>query len=210
MGIAERKERERVRRRNDIIQSAERVFFKQGFENSTMDDVANEAELSKGTLYLYFESKEDLFYEIAKRGENLLEEYFIKAIKNKKNGLKKVRAIGEAFIMFFTEHKEYHEAMLYSQSKKVGEKERTTNKSDQKKNVFVNSIIEGINDGSIRKDIDPIIVSFLLWGQTMGVLQLVASKGIMIEKITGIKSEELLEHSLDFNSYALDARYQLK
>jgi AcrR family transcriptional regulator len=214
MGIQERKEREKLQRRNNIIEAAEKTFFTKGFENSTMDDVAEAAELSKGTLYLYFESKEELFSEIAKRGQQLLEEYFIKAIQNKENGLKKVRAIGQAFIKFFREHSEYHEAMLYGHSKKeAGEltiDERIDQKEKENKNVFVNSIIEGINDGSIRQDIDPVIVSFLLWGQTMGVLQLIASKGSLIEKMTGIGSEELLEHSLDFNSDALDAKYHLK
>ena len=211
MGTAERKEREKLQRRNDIIEAAEKTFFNKGFESSTMDDVAETAELSKGTLYLYFKSKEELFYEISKRGEKILEEYFIKAIKNKKNGLRKVRAIGEAFVKFFLEHNEYHEAMLYSHSKKeleTGEGENSPEENE--KSVFIKSIIEGINDGSIRKDIDPVITSFILWGQTMGMLQLISSKGAMIETKAKIKSEKLLEYSLDFNTIALDANYKLK
>ena len=213
MGTAERKEREKAQRRNDIIIAAEKTFFSKGFENSTMDDVAETAELSKGTLYLYFKSKEQLFYEIAKRGEKILEDYFIKAIKNKKNGLKKVRAIGEAFVKFFKEKNEYHEAMLYSHSKKeIGTKESENIQSSDKdeKSVFIRSIIEGIEDGSIRNDIDPVITSFILWGQTMGVLQLISSKGSIIESKAKIKSEQLLEFSLDFNTIALDANYQKK
>jgi AcrR family transcriptional regulator len=210
MGTAERKEREKHQRKNEIISAAEKIFFTKGYENSTMDDVAEAAELSKGTLYLYFKSKEELFHEITRRGENLLEEYFVKAVKNKKNGLKKVRAIGEAFIKFFRENTEYHEAMLYGHSKKENEidmecEDCETIKSNRN-NVFVNSIKEGIEDGSIRKDIDPAITSFLLWGQTMGVLQLIASKGSMIEQMTGLKPEKLLKYSLDFNSDAL--KYQ--
>ena len=211
MGTAERKEREKLQRRNDIIEAAQKTFFSKGYENSTMDDVAETAELSKGTLYLYFDSKEELFYEIAKRGEKILEDYFLRAIKNKKNGLKKVRAIGEAFVKFFKDHNEFHEAMLYSHSKKEYDEEHELKDRDQNENsVFIQSIIEGINDGSIRNDIDPVITSFILWGQTMGVLQLISSKGGMIESKTKIKSEKLLEHSLDFNTIALDANYQMK
>jgi TetR/AcrR family transcriptional regulator len=50
MGITERKEREKEQRRNAIIDAAEKIFFTKGMDNSTMDDVAEEAELSKGTL----------------------------------------------------------------------------------------------------------------------------------------------------------------
>ena len=209
MGVAERKEREKQQRRNDIIDAAEKVFFSKGFTNSTMDDVAEEAELSKGTLYLYFKSKEELFHEIAGRGEELLEKYFKKAIKNKRNGIKKVRAIGEAFIKFFMENREYHEAMLFGHTKKdfnVDDCEDCNEKKYKSNDVFVNTIIEGIEDGSIRKDLDPEITAFLLWGHTMGVLQLVSSKGEMIKSKTGKKPEELMKHSLDFNYSALEAK----
>ena len=64
MGIIERKEKERLIRKNDMINAAERVFFKKGFENSTMDDIAKEAEFTKKTIYSYFKSKEELYYEI--------------------------------------------------------------------------------------------------------------------------------------------------
>ena len=59
MGIAERKEREKLQRRKDIIDAAEKVFFYRGFESATMDEIAEKVELSKGTLYLYFKSKEE-------------------------------------------------------------------------------------------------------------------------------------------------------
>ena len=43
MGIAERKEREKQQRREEIIQAAEEVFFAEGFDKSTMDDIAEQA-----------------------------------------------------------------------------------------------------------------------------------------------------------------------
>ena len=64
MGIAERKERERQQRREEIIKAAEEIFFSRGTESATMDEVAERAELSKGTLYLYFKSKEDFGLEL--------------------------------------------------------------------------------------------------------------------------------------------------
>ena len=57
MGVVERKEREKELRSESIIDAAERIFFNKGFEHATMNDVAEEAELSKGALYLYFHAK---------------------------------------------------------------------------------------------------------------------------------------------------------
>ncbi len=67
MGIKERKEREKERRRQQIVVAAKKVFSDKGFNRATMDDIANEAEVSPGTLYLYFKNKEDLYASLSVR-----------------------------------------------------------------------------------------------------------------------------------------------
>ena len=67
MGIQERKERERERRRQQIMVAAKRVFSNKGFNKATMEDIAQEAELSPGTLYLYFKNKEELYASLSLR-----------------------------------------------------------------------------------------------------------------------------------------------
>ncbi len=67
MGIQERKERERERRRQQIIVAAKRVFSDKGFSKATMEDIAKEAELSPGTLYLYFKNKDELYASLSLR-----------------------------------------------------------------------------------------------------------------------------------------------
>jgi len=67
MGIQERKKRERERRRQQIIVAAKRVFSEKGFSKTTMEDIAKEAELSPGTLYLYFKNKDELYASLSLR-----------------------------------------------------------------------------------------------------------------------------------------------
>ena len=67
MGIQERKQRERERRRQQIIVAAKRVFSAKGYSKSTMEDIAREAELSPGTLYLYFKNKDELYASLSLR-----------------------------------------------------------------------------------------------------------------------------------------------
>ncbi|MDO9566821.1 MAG: TetR/AcrR family transcriptional regulator [Candidatus Desulfaltia sp.] len=67
MGIQERKERERGRRRQQIMIAAKRVFYNKGFARVTMEDIAREAELSPGTLYLYFKNKDELCASLSLR-----------------------------------------------------------------------------------------------------------------------------------------------
>jgi len=67
MGIQERKEREKERRRQQIMVAARRIFSKNGFNRATMEDIAKEAELSPGTLYIYFKNKDELYVSLSLR-----------------------------------------------------------------------------------------------------------------------------------------------
>ena len=67
MGIKERKEREQERRRQQIIVAAKRVFTKKNFNQARMEDIAKEAEVSPGTIYLYFKNKDELFVSLSLR-----------------------------------------------------------------------------------------------------------------------------------------------
>jgi AcrR family transcriptional regulator len=67
MGIQERKRRERERRKQQIMVAAKRVFAKKGYGRTTMGRIAKEAELSAGTLYLYFKSKSELWAALSIR-----------------------------------------------------------------------------------------------------------------------------------------------
>ena len=61
MGIEERKQREREERRKQIVDAAEKIFSTKGFGGATIENIADEAELSPATLYLYFKNKDELY-----------------------------------------------------------------------------------------------------------------------------------------------------
>jgi AcrR family transcriptional regulator len=65
MGIQERKMREKEGRRQQILAASKQLFSERGFHQTTMEDIANAAELSSGTIYLYFKSKDELFAELS-------------------------------------------------------------------------------------------------------------------------------------------------
>ena len=67
MGIKERKEREKERRRQQIIVAAKRIFSAKGFNKATMEDIAKEAEISPGTIYIYFKNKDELYASLSIR-----------------------------------------------------------------------------------------------------------------------------------------------
>lgn len=183
MGIRERRQREKERRCNDIIDAAEEVFFSKGMEETTMEDVAEKAELSKGTLYLYFKNKQELYLGITKRGLEILTGMFQDAMAQTGKGIEKIEAVGRAYFEFSKKYPDYFQAMVYFDAnvKEVNpEDPNALACAQQGKKALqfcVDALLTGIKDGSIRPDIDPHKVAVILWGQTMGILQLVAVKG---------------------------------
>ena len=64
MSTKERREREKDKRKAEILEAAKEILKTESFEGFSMDKIAEKAELSKGALYLYFDSKEDLMGEL--------------------------------------------------------------------------------------------------------------------------------------------------
>jgi AcrR family transcriptional regulator len=60
--------------REKIVDAAIVTFSKHGYDRTRMDDIAETANLSKGTIYLYFKSKEELFYAISENNIKALKE----------------------------------------------------------------------------------------------------------------------------------------
>lgn len=64
MVLERRREKERKQRRRAILRAARRLLFRQGNRPVTIADIARKAELSKGAIYLYFSSKEEICAQI--------------------------------------------------------------------------------------------------------------------------------------------------
>ncbi|HZA62679.1 MAG TPA: TetR/AcrR family transcriptional regulator [Nitrososphaeraceae archaeon] len=68
-----------------IVQAAITTFSKYGYDKTRMDDIAESANLGKGTLYLYFKSKEELFYAISENSIKELKEQLSKLFSKKED-----------------------------------------------------------------------------------------------------------------------------
>ncbi|GAB4279769.1 MAG: TetR/AcrR family transcriptional regulator [Marinilabiliales bacterium] len=198
MGIAERKEREKEQRRNDIIDAAEKVFFTKGFESSTMDDVAEKAELSKGTLYLYFSSKEDLHYAIVLRGMEKIYDLIIKDYDESLCGADNLLEMAKAYVRFSNEYTYYFNAIMRFGAGKIDKiddekKQRILGESSPL--IFLINVIEkGQKDGSIRNDIDAPELAVILWSQMSGVLEFIVLRDKIIDLLSLNRDEMIMNH----------------
>jgi AcrR family transcriptional regulator len=113
LSIAERKEREKEQRRNDILDAAEKQFFARGYDNVTMDDIAKQVELNKATLYLYFKDKESLYFTVVLRGVRIMGEMVRAREEKAKTGFDKLWEIGHAYVSFARKYPDYNRAYNY-------------------------------------------------------------------------------------------------
>jgi AcrR family transcriptional regulator len=186
MGIAERKEREREQRRNEIIDAAEYVFFSKGLANASMDEVAAKAELSKGTIYLYFKSKEELLFAINLRSLKILQEKFEVVTDPAKSTIENILAIGNSYIQFSREYKDSFKLLLYFEDDtqfKLDHKlyEELCDQGGDPICFLVKVLEQGIHDGSIRNDIKPAVLAHCLWSQITGILRLAKTMDFHID-----------------------------
>ena len=201
MGVIERKEREKELRSESIIDAAERIFFSKGFEHATMNDVAEEAELSKGALYLYFHSKNELCMAILQRSLHILKEIFeILQNDNNYSGIEKISKLAELFIAFAKEHPNHYNSLLsYREHREncpaSGKIIKNTIKENRKINKIISDIIKmGQADGTIKKDIDPEKLSLAIWGNFTGIMP----SSILSEKsITDFSPEDIIDYHFE-------------
>ena len=102
-----RKEREYLRHRYDIFQTALKLFSDHGFHNVSMHEIAREAEFAVGTLYNFFSNKEELYRAIILELAEKFHASIISAIEKPKGEIEKIRAWIQAKISVFMENLDF-------------------------------------------------------------------------------------------------------
>jgi AcrR family transcriptional regulator len=178
MGITERKQREKEQRRKMILSAAEKVFFSRKGETATMDNVAEQAELSKGTLYLYFKNKEDILYALAEKGVEQLSKKLRRSFENTEPGIEQLSKLADAFIEFSEKQPHYFSLILKFENKLIKYKHDIHDRLliEPALEVLYEVLKKGQADGSVRKDIDINDLVAIIWSQMLGVLQTLTTK----------------------------------
>lgn len=198
MGVKERRLRERIKRNNQIIDAAEAVIFNKGIHKATMEDIAKEAELGKGTLYGYYRSKAEILLAINERALRKLGEMFAEASGDATTGAQKVKAIGKSYIRFAYEYPEYYNFISLFEAGNIAiDAEETAKNAHRASCELMDAIKCGMEDGSMRKDLNPEAVSKCLWAMCTGIVQLIHVKGDVIEKRHNILAKEIFKHFFD-------------
>jgi TetR/AcrR family transcriptional regulator len=198
--IAERRGEEKERRRAEILDAAETLYAKTGWDALTVDQVARSARLSRALVYVYFRDKEELLFAIGERAMRVMRDRFVKAAASQVLGLDKVEAIGRSYMSYAYEFPHYFDFcsrfQAHSAAVESGPHEDACHVAgDEVLASVVQAIEAGIRDGSIRPDVgEPKLLATTLWAFTHGIIQLATAKGADLARF-GIAVPEFSDYA---------------
>ena len=194
MGTKNRRLLEKESRAKSIVEAAENVMKVHGLQGLNMDLVAQETELAKGTLYLYFDSKEKILAELSLKARLLLLDKFNEITAKIENPLEQISAIVWANYEFQQEYPLYSELLsLFEANHQLTQTPELLGVSDK-----LTKIIAGIIDDAkarriVKPDLDSQHFAFCLWGMTVGMMLLIKVRGESLRGQNETSVEKMLE-----------------
>ena len=148
-----------------ILDVAKKVIEEKGFHNTRMDDIAVGAGVAKGTLYLYFKSKEELFAKLMDREYNKVLKSLLEVVSASDDVVSKIDAVIEGFLRYMEENRGFFLSIMYEAPaiKKGHMKEKMREKTRVVNEGMKRLVEEGIKEGIIRDDVEiPVLVSAII------------------------------------------------
>lgn len=186
--------------RNNILETAKKLFHENGLNQTTMDDIAKYADYSKSTIYVYFKSKEEIYLYLIYRNLVNLETLLEKCI-DLNNIEQSFFNICNTLVMFHQENPLFLETALM---------DYTRIEEDVKKYPILDEIIEinqdieriiselietGINNSILQSELTPLFVVHILWGSICGIIYMSDKRGHYLSKSLNINIEDYLSDS---------------
>ena len=155
----------KVEKKNQIIEAAVKVFAKKGFYLAKVSDVAKEAGVADGTIYLYFKNKDDLLICLFEQKMEIILQRFKESLLNIADPVEKLHTFVDLYFTLIEEDKDLADVFQVElrQSTKFL-KDYHNEKFLEFLTVIESIITEGMENGFFRTDINPNIVKIMIFG----------------------------------------------
>lgn len=200
---------DKLLRRQLILKSAKEVFFDKGYQRATIELITERADLSAGTFYLYFKSKQEIYRILYSDGIDIFHRMAEEAVSWPGMGtIAKLSAIAHAYYRFYTEYTEYFDilAFIHLHQDTLHEQDEMSSILDQKAldllRMIESVIEEGVDSGEFAP-MDTWKATNVLWGMMDGLVMLAERNNVMV---IGVSLEELIKQSLEMMFYGMVKR----
>jgi TetR/AcrR family transcriptional regulator len=172
-----RSERRKARTVQAILSAAEREFLRYGFHNTTVERIAERADVSVGSIYVHFESKEGLYLALLERALEIEERYMDEAFRPTRSLAQQLFAAGESYLRFYREHPAYFRMLMLPhidarpEDSAPAATRRLAERAEAQIRRVAAMIELGVRTGALRP-VDPYRAAKFMWGAWTGVIAL--------------------------------------
>ena len=178
-------------RHEEILEAARKVFARRGYSEASVEDIAREAGIAKGTLYLYYDSKQEIYWEALKRGLGALCDAIEKRVSAERSCESKVRAFIAAKLTWFEENQDlfkiYHAEFAHAMSQPACLRKDFNEFHSRQMKLLTRALRQGILQKVIRK----------LPAEAAAEAILDVARGIITQRLLGW-SRTKLQADIDF------------
>ncbi|CAM3265289.1 TetR/AcrR family transcriptional regulator [Nocardioides dubius] len=166
--------------RRQLVDSALRLFEERGFDRTSLQQIVEDAELTKGAFYHHFQSKEDLLWQIQ-------DEYLESQLKDARKivesdaaPVEQIRALIFLSLEGVAKHRPHVAIFQQERRNLTGERlEDVTRKRDEVDALFNETITRAVDAGDLRDDISPRLITFGILGMCAWAFQWFNPRGTM-------------------------------
>lgn len=183
-----RKKRKIEKRRQEILTTAKQLFLNSSYLDVTMDEIAEAADMSKATIYSYFENKLEIYSAITLADAEALVVSLQTSVSERASTRENLGALARAYITFFFNHPEYFEKLSWfyfpgrekhlsrAQIQAVGER------FEAARDVIAKCLNQGIKRGELRA-MDVKTAAVTIYSQWLGLVYLAIAGGNTKRKV---------------------------
>lgn len=195
MGISERKEREKQEMRQRILDAAMKMFLKEGYEKTSIRNIAEAIEYSPATIYLYYKDKDELLYAVQARAfEQLLNLFQTKA--KDKNPWKRLQQICRVYVQFGLEEPDLYDLMFIIRAPTNVDEDSHKDNGMKTFQYLVKCLQECIDQQLIRYT-DVHIAALSVWAMGHGLVSLQVRCRLKTFQLSEEELDKLLGKSID-------------
>lgn len=176
-GPGSRSDRRKARTVQAIIAAAEQKFLARGFHGTTVEEIAEAADVSVGSIYVHFRSKEGLYVALLERALDVQERYMEEAFKPTLSLGQQLFAAGWAYLRFYLDHPAYFRILAFPhldarpQDDLSFAAQRLAERAEAGVRRVASIIELGVKTGAARP-VDPYRAAKFMWGAWTGVIAL--------------------------------------
>lgn len=195
--------------RSRILKAAREIFFRDGFADTNLDEVASRAEVGKGTLYRHFESKIELYVAVLADGGAAFDDAMLPVVEQSAPAIERLREIGRFYRRYWSERPDYFSIFsvlhlqefigqlspaLLAEVREIWE--RPLRRLEQ-------VIADGVRRGELRR-CDPWVMANVIWRSGNAAIAVLVSP--RRTRLIDCSPEALYDATLEVLLHGLDAR----